>query len=109
MLAAAPVDAAGGAVSLPMSAAEPDSANHRLPSGPATMSCGSPLAPANSVIVPSVATRPTSPAAVWSVNHSAPSGPVVMRHGLVLVSPAEYLVIIPPVVIFPIAAGEPLS
>src|SRR5688572_18223183 len=81
------------------------SVNHRLPSGPVTMSFGallpdSPLE--NSVISPVVVIRPILPAAA-SVNQSAPSGPFVMELGsLSEERPAVNSVMLPPGVIRPI-------
>ena len=57
----------------------PNSVNHSVPSGPATIHQGSPAA-AYSVMEPAVVIRPILSTAIW-VNQSAPSGPTVMAYG----------------------------
>ena len=85
----------------PTRGGDPDSVNHRLPSGPAVMPCGTapePSPDANSVIVPCGVIRPIAPAA--SVNQRLPSGPAAMSWGeLPMVSPTQNSEIVPPGVI----------
>src|SRR5688572_22678063 len=88
-----------------------DSVNHRLPSGPATMSAGPtgmlPGATGSvySVTTPVVVMRPILllllPSRISSVNHSASSGPAVMPTGALDAVGSENKVMSPAVVIRP--------
>ena len=83
------------------------SANHARLSGPSAMPIGSALAriPPNSVTAPPGVMRP-----IWSdpgsVNHRLPSAPAVMSYGAEPAgTAASKTVIVPPMVIWPIAAA----
>ena len=89
------------------------SANQRLPSGPAAIPTGAlpGLRPVlNSVICPTVLTRPIAAVVPVPVNHREPSGPAAIWRGLLPgLRPSLNSVIAPAGVMRPISVLAPLS
>src|SRR5258708_26538705 len=91
----------------PMAFEPPVSANHRLPSGPATIAPGLPPdGTGNSVMVPVGVMRPILRPS-FSVNQTLPSGPLTIPHGLLAIVGMAHSVNMPAGVTRPILLPVP--
>src|SRR5919202_100585 len=96
----------------PIPGSAPACVNHRLPSGPSSMSWGVLFAVSpgvNSVTVPSGVMRPIAPPLPVAVYQTLPSGPAAIPVGFAWLLVAAYVVTVPAGVIVPICPGLALS